>query len=243
MPHNGAAVVFSSHQLELVGGVCDDIAIITRGNVVLEGGLEDIRRNSPIRCWSCVWMPVWSATGIPPGPQRFPGASWSASAEYAAHRRPGTKPADILEALGELAPRRDGVPPGAAESRAHLPPGSRRNDMRPLCWSCGARWSNGLHTRRSDCSRPGFSSSPSPPSWRGQGAKDVRQEQLHLGVAMDAPQELTNSSNAYADFQDIQVDLKPYNTEADAQACSTPATSMPICWRKLADHERRNTPR
>jgi len=45
----GAAVVFSSHQLDLVEGVCDDIAIITRGRVVVNGALEDIRRAAPTR--------------------------------------------------------------------------------------------------------------------------------------------------------------------------------------------------
>jgi ABC-2 type transport system ATP-binding protein len=45
----GAAVVFSSHQLDLVGGVCDDIAIVTGGKVVLDGDLEQIRRSAPLR--------------------------------------------------------------------------------------------------------------------------------------------------------------------------------------------------
>jgi ABC-2 type transport system ATP-binding protein len=45
----GCAVVFSSHQLDLVGDVCDDVAIITRGHVVLSGDLDEIRRESPTR--------------------------------------------------------------------------------------------------------------------------------------------------------------------------------------------------
>jgi ABC-2 type transport system ATP-binding protein len=45
----GCAVVFSSHQLSLVGGVCDDVAIITHGHVVLSGDLDEIRRESPMR--------------------------------------------------------------------------------------------------------------------------------------------------------------------------------------------------
>jgi ABC-2 type transport system ATP-binding protein len=45
----GAAVVFSSHQLDLVEDVCDDIAIITRGKVVVSGALDDIRRQAPTR--------------------------------------------------------------------------------------------------------------------------------------------------------------------------------------------------
>jgi ABC-2 type transport system ATP-binding protein len=46
---SGVAVVFSSHQLDLVGDVCDDIAIITRGRVVLSGDLNRIRRASSLR--------------------------------------------------------------------------------------------------------------------------------------------------------------------------------------------------
>jgi ABC-2 type transport system ATP-binding protein len=39
----GTAVVFSSHQLDLVEDICDDVAIINRGRIVLEGPLRDVR--------------------------------------------------------------------------------------------------------------------------------------------------------------------------------------------------------
>jgi len=45
----GAAVVFSSHQLDLVEHLCDDIAIIDEGRTVLNGALRDIRQASPYR--------------------------------------------------------------------------------------------------------------------------------------------------------------------------------------------------
>jgi ABC-2 type transport system ATP-binding protein len=45
----GAAVVFSSHQLDLVEHVCDDVAIIVEGRSVLTGALKDIRQASPYR--------------------------------------------------------------------------------------------------------------------------------------------------------------------------------------------------
>jgi ABC-2 type transport system ATP-binding protein len=45
----GAAVVFSSHQLDLVEHICDDIAIIDEGRTVLKGTLQDIRQASPYR--------------------------------------------------------------------------------------------------------------------------------------------------------------------------------------------------
>ena len=45
----GAAVVFSSHQLELVEDLCEDIAIINHGRVVTAGELAAIRQGMPVR--------------------------------------------------------------------------------------------------------------------------------------------------------------------------------------------------
>ncbi len=45
----GAAVVFSSHQLDLVEDLCDDIAVIHQGHIVLAGSLREIRDHSPYR--------------------------------------------------------------------------------------------------------------------------------------------------------------------------------------------------
>ena len=45
----GVAVVFSSHQLDLVEGVCEDVAIIHRGRVVLAGSLRDVRESASHR--------------------------------------------------------------------------------------------------------------------------------------------------------------------------------------------------
>ena len=43
----GAAVLFSSHQLDLVEDLCDDVVIIDHGRVVLSGTVEDLRSRSP----------------------------------------------------------------------------------------------------------------------------------------------------------------------------------------------------
>jgi ABC-2 type transport system ATP-binding protein len=40
----GAAVVFSSHQLELVERICDRVSIVSRGRVVAAGGVDELRR-------------------------------------------------------------------------------------------------------------------------------------------------------------------------------------------------------
>ena len=42
----GAAVIFSSHQLDLVEDVCRDVVVIERGRVVLSGPLEELRAAS-----------------------------------------------------------------------------------------------------------------------------------------------------------------------------------------------------
>jgi ABC-2 type transport system ATP-binding protein len=45
----GATVLFSSHQLDLVEHLCQDVVIIHRGRVVLAGDLEDLRAAVPQR--------------------------------------------------------------------------------------------------------------------------------------------------------------------------------------------------
>ena len=45
----GAAILFSSHQLDLVEDVCEDVVIINRGRVVLDGDVHELRDASPLR--------------------------------------------------------------------------------------------------------------------------------------------------------------------------------------------------
>lgn len=45
----GAAVVFSSHQLDVVENLCEDVAIISRGRVVLAGEVRELKAASPHR--------------------------------------------------------------------------------------------------------------------------------------------------------------------------------------------------
>ncbi len=46
---NGTAVLFSSHQLDLVSEICRDVVIIDSGKVLLTGDVDEIRRRSPQR--------------------------------------------------------------------------------------------------------------------------------------------------------------------------------------------------
>lgn len=45
----GATVLFSSHQLDVVADLCEDVAVIAAGKVVLEGTIEEVRRSAPRR--------------------------------------------------------------------------------------------------------------------------------------------------------------------------------------------------
>lgn len=45
----GKAVVFSSHQLDLVEDICEDVAIINAGRVVVEGNVRRLKDAAPIR--------------------------------------------------------------------------------------------------------------------------------------------------------------------------------------------------
>ena len=61
---SGAAVLFSSHQLDLVEDICEDVVIINRGRVVRSGDLADLRAEVPQRFIEVGYEgtpPVWSA--------------------------------------------------------------------------------------------------------------------------------------------------------------------------------------
>jgi ABC-2 type transport system ATP-binding protein len=49
LARGGTAVLFSSHQLDLVEDVCEDVVVIDHGRVVLEGELERLRAASSRR--------------------------------------------------------------------------------------------------------------------------------------------------------------------------------------------------
>ena len=45
----GKAVVFSSHQLDLVEDICEEVAIINAGQIVVEGDVRELKDAAPIR--------------------------------------------------------------------------------------------------------------------------------------------------------------------------------------------------
>jgi ABC-2 type transport system ATP-binding protein len=52
----GAAVLFSSHQLDLVEDLCEDVVIVDSGRVVLAGTVTDLRDASPARELVISWI-------------------------------------------------------------------------------------------------------------------------------------------------------------------------------------------
>ncbi|HSJ28425.1 MAG TPA: ATP-binding cassette domain-containing protein [Acidimicrobiia bacterium] len=45
----GVGILFSSHQLDLVEDICEDVVIVNRGKVVVAGRVEELRLRSPLR--------------------------------------------------------------------------------------------------------------------------------------------------------------------------------------------------
>jgi ABC-2 type transport system ATP-binding protein len=46
---SGVAVLFSSHQLDVVEHLCEDVVVIDAGHVVLQGSLAEVRAAAPYR--------------------------------------------------------------------------------------------------------------------------------------------------------------------------------------------------
>ena len=93
----GATILFSSHQLDLVEGLCADVAIINGGRIVEHGDLESIRARSPLRrvevgvdgrAWVPSDVPVIRVGGE--RPHLLVPAGVSAEALLAAARASGT---------------------------------------------------------------------------------------------------------------------------------------------------------
>jgi ABC-2 type transport system ATP-binding protein len=69
----GVTIVFSSHQLDLVEDVCEDVAIINEGRVVLSGRLDDVKNRSRKRRLTIdvdgePWVPDMQGVEVVNGP-------------------------------------------------------------------------------------------------------------------------------------------------------------------------------
>ncbi|MEQ9337296.1 MAG: ATP-binding cassette domain-containing protein, partial [Miltoncostaeaceae bacterium] len=87
----GRTVLFSSHQLDLVEGICDSVRIIDAGRLVLEGRVADLQRDSGRRT-------LRIAVDDPAAVEAVGGAGWQ-RAPGGMLRRPLAASEDPLEVL------------------------------------------------------------------------------------------------------------------------------------------------
>lgn len=94
----GAAVFFSSHQLDLVQDLCDDVAIIDHGRIVLAGSVAEVRSASRFRYAQLAFdgEPAPAASGAP----WLPGAEvlWERGHELRLRVATDIDPAVVLAA-------------------------------------------------------------------------------------------------------------------------------------------------
>jgi ABC-2 type transport system ATP-binding protein len=89
LARNGTTIVFSSHQLDLVEDVCEDVVIINNGRVVLTGTLDALRSASTVRRLSV------EVDGRPWRPTRVPVEEPGAVAEVGSTAPHVLIPADV----------------------------------------------------------------------------------------------------------------------------------------------------
>jgi len=58
----GAAVLFSSHQLDLVEGLCEHVVIVASGRTLASGAISELRAASPVRRMTVTWTDPTSWT-------------------------------------------------------------------------------------------------------------------------------------------------------------------------------------
>jgi ABC-2 type transport system ATP-binding protein len=108
---SGAAVLFSSHQLDLVEHLCEDVVVIDSGHVVLHGRLAQMRADAPYRFVDL------TTHGDVDRLLQLDGASVAArTAGQVRLRVPrGVDPATVLQAVGSEVERVSYEPPTLSE--------------------------------------------------------------------------------------------------------------------------------
>lgn len=92
----GAAVVFSSHQLDLVQSLCDDVAVIDHGRVVLHGDLDEVRAASAHRYVEASVAPSNGGSSMWPPRDGGVGQVWQRGHEVRLRVDRGTDPGPLL---------------------------------------------------------------------------------------------------------------------------------------------------
>jgi len=98
----GRNLLFSSHQLDLVEDLCEDITLLHRGRVVLQGDLQELKAASPDRHLRVdgpvdpAWIPPEEAT-----------VARTTAGETRLRLQPGADPAAVLDRVRAHRPVRD----------------------------------------------------------------------------------------------------------------------------------------
>lgn len=97
LAESGATVLFSSHQLDLVEDLCQDVVVIDAGRIVLSGELAQLRAAVPQRAVDIRYR------GAPPDWRRLPAADVLEAGPGHARVRvdQATGPAAVLAAIGD----------------------------------------------------------------------------------------------------------------------------------------------
>jgi ABC-2 type transport system ATP-binding protein len=100
---DGATVLFSSHQLDLVEHLCESVAVVDRGRLVVEGRVEDLARSGPPRLAVKIAGDPdgrWARSGLP----GVASIEVEADGTVALTLSPGADPQAILDAARRAGP-------------------------------------------------------------------------------------------------------------------------------------------
>ncbi len=143
MRERGKTLIFSTHQMETVEELCESIAIVDRGRVVISGAVRDVKRShaSPGRAA----RHRRRRSTAPAGSAELPGVTVVAAARRlrraagAGRPRSGDDPARRARPRRARDPVRDRRPePGGGLHRARRSPGGRRGGGAPRRHRSGA---------------------------------------------------------------------------------------------------------
>ncbi|MDQ6727380.1 MAG: ATP-binding cassette domain-containing protein [Actinomycetota bacterium] len=92
----GTTVIFSSHQLDLVEDICESVAIVNRGRLVLHGTVAELKRSSDRRALRVL---VEGASAGDAWAAGLPGVKLTGTDERGTHLllSPGTDPLEVLQ--------------------------------------------------------------------------------------------------------------------------------------------------
>ena len=96
LKNKGTTIIFSTHRMESVEEMCEEIALINNGNIILQGNVKEIRRQYKKNLYEVTLADnmVWPSAVN----DIFP-ASALGDNQYQVYLKPEHKPSDLLSAL------------------------------------------------------------------------------------------------------------------------------------------------